>query len=100
MTHHLEKAMNPKTTIGLVATLVLAAAGVWWVQSSQKRPGAEPEKKEPKPLFDKPLEELTGFEIVKTGEGKSFAFTMENGKWQMTAPIKGPGQHFVVNGDA
>src|SRR5437867_6694356 len=92
--------MNPKTTIGLVAALVLAAAGVWWVQSSPKKLGGETEKKEPKALFDKPLEELSGFEIVKTGEGKSFVFTMDNGKWQMTSPIKGPGQHFTVNADA
>ena len=55
--------MNPRTTIALIAALVLAVIGVWWAQSSADK-GAGPEKPSgPQALFEPALGELTGFEL-------------------------------------
>lgn len=91
--------MNPKTTIGLIIALVIALGGVWWAQSSaekqqQKVPSG------PRALFDPAVGEVVAFEIVQTAAGQPMKFeTGEDKKWRMTAPLSGPAEQFMVNGD-
>jgi hypothetical protein len=91
--------MNPKTTIGLVVALVIAAIGVWWARSSSTQKGTIRPRAGPVALFDPALGELAGFE-VKAGDSPALVFAMEDGKWRMTAPISGPTEHYTVSGDA
>lgn len=91
--------MNPKTTIILIAALVLAVIGVWWAQSSADK-GIVPEKPSgPQALFEPALGELTGFELSMS-DGPTFAFAMTDQKWRMTAPMDAASEHFKVAGDA
>ncbi len=99
--------MNPKTTIGLLVTLVVALAGLWWAQSSSQK-GENPVAVGPKPLFDPPLGEMAEFEWVQAGS-PPLKFTMQKDtaasgsvageKWRLVAPAVGPAEHYVVNND-
>ena len=91
--------MNPRTTIALIAALVIAVVGVWWAQSSSNKPKEETKTTGPQALFEPPLDELTGFEL-KSADGSDFVFTLADKKWRMTAPMDAVTEHFKVNGDA
>ncbi len=91
--------MNPRTTIGLVLALAVAVVGVWWAQSSSTKQQARTTSPGPKQLFEPALGVLAGFEL-KAGDAPALAFTMKDGKWQMTSPVSGPTEHWTVNTDA
>jgi len=91
--------MNVKTTIGLVAALLLAVIGVWWAQSRTAAPGEKPEAVTgPRALFDPPLGEITELEILPA-EGPALAFKLVEAKWRLTQPVEGPAEHFTVAND-
>jgi len=89
--------MNSKTTIGLVVALLIATAAIWWVGRSETAETVKPKSNEPKPLFDKPLDDVVGFETVKGGE--AFVFEKVDTTWRMTAPMKSPAQSATVASD-
>lgn len=90
--------MNPKTTIGLVAALLVAVIGVWWATSSDEDAGPKKTDDARQPLFDPPLAAPVRFE-VQTGDKTPFVFELVDDKWRMTAPLSGPSQHGIVRGD-
>lgn len=89
--------MNPKTTVGIVAALVIALAGVWWAQSDsatdEPKPDAGPQR-----LFDVNVTAVTGFE-VKSGSAAACSFKKKDQQWEMISPISGPGEQGTVSGD-
>src|SRR5215470_8665503 len=89
--------MNQKTTIGLVIVLILALAGVWWLQSANTPEGEKPTAG-PKALFEPPVGEVNQFEWVVSGQ-PPLKFVMNNGKWQMTEPVAGATETGVVSND-
>ncbi|MFQ5424711.1 MAG: hypothetical protein ACE5F9_12120 [Phycisphaerae bacterium] len=91
--------MNVRTTLGLVIALVVAVFGVWWATSSETEDEAGHAGRTPTALVDPPLGELARFEI-QIGSRPAAVFEMVEEKWRMTAPLKGPGEHFAVNADA
>jgi len=89
--------MNPKTTIGLVVTLVLALVGLWWAQSDSTTEQTKPDTG-PRPLFDVSVAAVTGYE-VKSGSASACAFEKKDQQWQMVSPISGPAEQGTVNAD-
>lgn len=89
--------MNPKTTIGLVIALVFATIGIWWVNRSETSGTETPKPNAPTPLFDKPIDDVVGFELVKGKE--AFVFEKVDNTWRMKAPIKSPAQSSTVASD-
>src|SRR5438093_7188329 len=89
--------MNPKTTIGLLVALVVALVGLWWAESSSQK-SEEKVAAGPKPLFDPALGEISEFEWVQSGS-PPLKFVLQKDKWQLTAPVSGPTEHYVVNND-
>lgn len=91
--------MNPKTTIGLLAAVILAVGALWWAQSSAKLESQKPDAG-PKALFDPAPEGVRVFEMVQASTGQSVKCEMGDDKnWRLTAPISGPAEQFVVTGD-
>ena len=89
--------MNPKTTVGLVIALVIAVVGVWWAQSDSATDAPEPNTG-PRPLFDMSAMAVTGFE-VKSGSASGCSFKKQDEKWEMTSPIRGPGEQGTISSD-
>lgn len=91
--------MNSKTTIGLVAAVLVAVVGFWWATSSEKDAPPKQTPNEPKPLFEPALADLVGFESNIRSQ-PTFEFEKVNDKWRMRAPLSGPAEHYIVNSDA
>lgn len=91
--------MNIKTTIGVVAALIVATAAVFWANYSKDEPKQDADARQPKALFNPPLGELAAFEI-KAENQEACSFAMEEGKWVMVKPLAGPTQTFNVDADA
>ncbi len=91
--------MNPKTTIGLVIALAVAVLGVWWAQSSTAPPEAQATPA-PKALFDPPVDDPIGLEIIQAGSTQPLQFVKDGeNQWRMTAPVAGPADSFTLNAD-
>lgn len=92
--------MNPKTTLGLLVAVAVALVGLWWAQSSEKAK-SDGAVASPRRLFEPAIDELTSFELVTPGSGQTLKFEFDDaGKWRLTAPLRAPCEHFVVNADA
>lgn len=89
--------MNPKTTIGLVIALVIAAGTLWWAQSSSQ-PGKKKEVVGAKPIFtDLKAADITGYEFHR--ENAPVCSFVKEDKWHMTSPVTGPAESGVVAND-
>ncbi len=89
--------MNPKTTIGLVLSLILAGVGVWWARSSST-PTAVPSPVGPKALLDLKFADVTQYEI-RSGSDTAWAFTKTDNTWEMVSPFGGPSESTTVDAD-
>lgn len=92
--------MNPKTTIGLVVLLVISIVGVWWVQSSTSNTEDTNTSGGPTSLFDPPIGDLSAMEVVLDSGEPALQFVRKDEKWRITAPVKGPAEHWAVQNDA
>lgn len=91
--------MNQKTTLVLVAALILAGVGVWVASPNKDKKEPDNKKPEPKKLLEPAPKDLTAVEIDVPGK-TSVAFAKVDAKWRLTAPFKAPAATATVDSAA
>jgi len=91
--------MNQKTTLFLVAALILAAVGVWYASSGKSEKQNETKKSEPKKLLEPAPKDLVAVEINVPGK-TPVAFAKSDAKWTLTQPFKAPAATATVDSAA